>query len=311
MNKTKNRVTIAALVAFSQAMLLCNTCAADEYFFKVKNRFGFAKNSGTVEDLDSNNYIATGYTSSWTLDKEYYTYSIIPQIGWISDCWDIYAKVQGGYGWLISGREINYPLRWHKHGHLWNINPEIGYLWKICDWFVFAPQIGGTYGETHYKINHQRFSHVSPICFIDQNGTKEITKAWLVYIGFDMNWIGCEWEIGMTYDFGYGGGRGTNVVRRVFITDSAPHTLIGSHVKFEDMIDQYFSVRFARTFCCNWTVELKGEYEVNYAMHALPLKYQDNDELVRAGLFLPSQFHRLNDVIYQSYAILLEFGYKF
>lgn len=303
---------------FSIALLMVlggshNPCSAD-VSLKLYNSFSFTKSTSTIEHLDHKNYINTQVTSGWTEAKEVTTYAITPELLWFINSINTYVECAVNYGWVLGGRNKNYPFRWDIDGDTKGCAIETGYLLDVCERFTFIPHVGFNYNVLDTKIKHQEFSNNNIGSFISQNGNKTHTSLYSPYIGFEIEFKSkiCDKDIQCSFDYslGYITGHGRTKVHHVVITDLASTSRYGSHVKYRDIISQDFEFSIAYSPAKKWVLALEFDYNYYYNTKKLPLKLQRNKELVAAGQFTASQFHRVSDLVAHSYAIIFVIGYR-
>lgn len=302
--------------AILAGLLPMTTAFADLSFF-LDQSFNFTKTSATIENLDHGKFSGTQATTGWKETRNLTTYLIAPEVVWIdSKRTNIYVKLQGNYGWVTDGQFYNYPLRWDIDGDTKGFDIESGYLKKVNDRFTLIPFVGFEYTVNDTKIKHQHFVHTSPDSFISQNGTKTRTDLWFPYIGIEIDfntplWCNQNLQYSISYQIGYGGGHGRDRVHHTIITDNPSTSRFGSHIKYEDMISHDFEVAAFYNVGKGWLIGLEFDYNTTYNTKKLPLKYKHNREIVKAGQFTPSQYHRVSETISQTYSVILSAIYNF
>lgn len=283
---------------------------------EVKNSFNFGRGDATIEHLDRHRFKGTAATTEWTASRDLYTYLITPEVIWENPDWHVYATASVDYGWLIDGKSKNNPLKWNLHGTEWGFSFEVGYIMDVCKRFTFLPHIGFSWDETRVRLRHQKETHINPTCFRSQNGNRITTLIYYPYIGFELDFGTTLWnckkvQVSMTYDIGYGAGHSRTSVRHPVINDSPATSRLGNHFKMRDMIYQDWEVAFTYEPAKHWRVALEFDYSIYYNTHKLPLKFRNNDAIVRSGQFTRSQFHRVSDLTLQTYSLTLVLNYSF
>lgn len=311
MNKFRN----SFLTAFFIAVFHIGSASA-ELVVGIENAYRQDRISADVEDLDTEDYEATGYSSSWSAVKKLRIYQIGAYSIWEDKCSHIFAHIRGRYGWMLSGTNVSYPLHWDIDGHTADILAEVGYVYNICDCFDFIPLIGYSYDSIHYKITNQHFGHTAPIDYIDRSGNKYNLILYAPYIGFNFRFDTClcnRYNINILtgYEFHYGSGRGKVTVPEFILTNDPNTSNYGSHTKFRNVITHEFHIYgdYAINNC--WSVGLGFEYYATYNTHKNRLRLQHNDEIVDEGQFTPTQYHVYNNLYYQSYLVNLVLTYHF
>jgi hypothetical protein len=310
MNKFRNifpQAIVMAGLAFS-------TCWAD-LSFALKDRFDFSKFSTTVEDLDEGFFEGTAATSDWLESKENITYTLKGDLTWISPEWHVYGKVSGEYGWLFTGTNVDYPLQWNVNGHGWGYAFEGGYIYNACAGFDVIPYIGFTQNVTSSMIKHQRYSHRSPTCFVSRNGSKSRLWLYTPYIGAGLAWQTefCDkykLNFGLSYDIGYTGGHGHNKTPYFFATDIGNSSIFGSKTKYRNLITHSFEFTSGYSINKKWQVGMNLVYTTTYNTNNLRTRFQRNNDLVDAGLFTDTQYHRISDYISQTFSVTFAIVYN-
>lgn len=291
-----------------------SSCYAD-LAFELQNSFSFTKISSTTQHLDHRNYANTQVTSGWSSSRST-SYTISPEVIWTVNSINTYFKLAPSYSWIFDGKTKDYPFKWDVEGNSKGIEIEAGYIWKVGGLFNFIPCIGFLYDIYDTSIHHQRFSHQNIGSYIRQNGNKSHTTLYFPYIGFELDFktkLFCKHEVQLafTYNFGYGGGHGSNSVRKTVITILPSTSRFGSNVKYHDLINHDFEFAIAYSLSKKWTLALEFDFNVTYNTKKLPLKYHHNRELVAKKQFTRSQYHVISDFESHTFGILFIIVYNF
>jgi hypothetical protein len=201
-------------------------------------------------------------------------------------------------------------------GHTNDFTLEAGYIMNVNDRFKLVPHIGYIYGITHSKIRHQKEFHGNPSSFVSQNGNKTDDTLWFPYIGLELDFnyklCGCyDIQLTTNYEFGYGGGHSNTSVPHFIATDDPNTSRYGNHVKYRNMVSHDFEIGAAYNLSDAWLLGVTIDYINIYNTSKLPVKLQRNQDLVAAGQFTPTQYHRINDYTSQTYAITFSLVYSF
>lgn len=300
------------------AILPLTPCSAD-LSLKVNDYLSFSKTSATIEHLDHDNYRGTAESSAWVQEKEFISYILEPELIWVGDIKKTKAKYYilgaGLYGWLIDGKRVSYPLGWSVEGNQWGVILETGYIMNVSDRFRFIPYIGFEYNRYFTKIKHQHLLEKNPESFVSQNGTKSHVSQYYPYIGVEVDFKTkiCKKDLQClaSYQFGFGAGHGTNKVHDTIITDDPNTSRYGTETKFRNMVTHEFEVATFYSVNKHWQVGLELDYFITYNTSKLPYKLDHNKEIVKAGQYLRSQFHRVSDFTSQTFNIIFSVIYNF
>jgi len=310
MDKLRN--SFIWLITLVQILGVHTTCSAD-LTFKLLNGFSFTKGNTTIENLDHGKYKHTQVTTSW-FSNRVTTYSISPELLWTNKSTNTYVKLLGTYGWVIDGKNRQYPFHWKLDGNTKGFEVEAGYICDVKGLFTFIPCIGFTYNLYDTKIKHQRFSHRNIGSFIGQNGNKNRTLLYFPYIGFEIDVKSqiCKYDViySLSYNLGYGGGHGRNKVSHTVITDLPSTSRYGSHFKFRDMVSHDFEFAIAYSPAKKWVLALLFDYNVYYNTKKLPLKLDHKHALVKKAQFTKSQHFAVSDVVAHEYSVIFEIAYS-
>lgn len=314
MDRLKNKFLVTLLAALLQIGSVHNSCSADVEF-ELQNNFSLTTLSQTTQNLDHCNYNNTQVTSGWVSNEDVVSYNIIPELIWTIKPINTYVKLNGSYGWILSGTNIEYPFRWDIDGNSKGCELEVGYIWDLGG-FSFLPCIGFEYSNYHSTIRNQRLFHSTNGSFISQNGTKSNSSFYIPYIGFEvdfktkfLNKYDLQWSF--NYNIGYGWGTGRNTVHPTVITILPSTSRFGSTLTYEDLINHYFEYAVSYSATKHLTISLEFDFNTIYNTHALPLKFDHNDEIVAAGQFTDSQYHVVSDYESHTYSVMLSFVYNF
>jgi hypothetical protein len=313
MNKLKNRFSITLLIALLTMVTIRDDCSAD-LSAKLLNAWGFTRTTTTIEHLDHGHYHNTQVTSGWNSSR-YTTFTVSPEVIWTINPINTYVKLLANVGWVIDGRNIEYPLRWDLDGDTRGFGVEVGYIWDVCGLFSLLPCVGFDYDIYDLKLQNQEFSHRNIGSYIRQNGNKSHTLLYFPYIGFEVDFkskLFNEYDVqySVSYNLGYGGGHNRNSVNHTVITDLPSTTRNGNYTKYRDLIqhDLEFTVDYSPSK--KWVVSLEFDYNIYYNTHKLPLKYNHNSDLVAAGQYTHSQYHRVSDLVSHEYSLIFEIVYN-
>lgn len=311
----QNPLSKIAFAALLLATFTFTACWAS-LDLRIVDSFNFSKSSSTIQNLDTNNFQGTAFSSDWSSTQEYTTYSIRAVAIWLNECTHFYGLAHGSYGWVIDGDQLDYPLHWDLDGNTQEAQIEIGYIYNVCNRFDFIPHIGYSYEKINSKFKHQKEIKPNPSSFSDRNGNK--THQWLFapYIGLELafqpTFCNCfKVEISAKYELYYGYGRGRTTVREFFVTDDPNTSLYGNHVKFRDIISHEIGLYIGHKFSDCFKAYLEFDYVNTYNTHNLPVKLQHNKQIVASGQFTPSQYHVMSDYNYETYSIRLGLSYTF
>ncbi len=313
----RNRLSLAMMcVSMTLATKTCSA-AIDEFSvqqhwnFELKNIVRWSKSTSVIEDRDTNNFLGTGFTSAWTENKKLFSYGLSPSVVWYDvNTAHCYVKVQGAYNWITSGKQISYPNSWQVTGNAQSANLEAGGI-LLVNKFTFFPHLGFQYTHTSTRLHHQRQTDISPIFFIDRDGTKSRSDLFFPYIGIDCTYSWGHLVIGMEYEISYGFGNATTTTKKTVITDIGSSSLYGSRIKYRNLIGRVFEVYADYSFLTNWHAGVTANYDVVYNTNRLPVKYKHNKELVAAGQFTPTQYHTLTEYNVRNYSFTFKIGYEF
>ncbi len=314
MFKIRNSFPKIILATVLQMALSSNICWAD-FSFELQNSFNFTKTNVATENLDKKKFEGTAATTGWRSNKEFTTYLLNGELVYVNTDLHFYAKVAAAYGWLVSGKVIEYPLRWSVDGHENDYEFETGYIMDVCKRFTFIPHAGFAYDKYHTKIRHQHFSHTSPDCYADQSGNKSTTTFYNPYVGIELDFTSrfCDCydvQFTTTYEIGYVYGRGRNTLPYFFVTDDPNTSRYGNHIKYRDMLSHFFEVTASYSLTKKWQIGIDLAYQTIYNTHKLPFKLQRNKEIVKTGQFTPTQNHQVSDYISQEYSIIFSLVYN-
>lgn len=315
MFKFRNSFPKIVLATLLQMAFSSNMGWAD-FSFELQNTINFTKTNQATENLDRNKYFeGTAATSEWRSNKELKTYLIRGELIYVDTWTHLYAKIAADYGWLIGGKVIQYPLRWSLDGHQYDYTFETGYIMDVCNRFKFIPHAGFEYDRYYSKLKNQRFTHTSPDCYISQNGTKSTTTFYNPYVGVELDFTSRFWDcydiqFTTTYEIGYVCGNGRNTVPNFFVTDTPNTSRYGNHIKYRDMLSQFFEVTTSYNLTKKWQIGLNLAYQAIYNTHKLSYKLQRNKEIVGTGQFTPSQNHLVSDYTSQEYSIIFNVVYN-
>lgn len=295
------------------AILSSAACFAD-VSFKLDNSIEFTKSNLTVEHLDHGNFRGTAATTDWIANKEFKTFVLKPELYWVGKKFYVLGAVN--YGWVLSGNTCSYPQAWDDNGHTKGFEVETGYIISFHDRFKLVTYVGYEYQISNTKLKHQHLTHSSPQSFISQNGNRSETLLYNPYIGIEFDFKARLWgchdmQFLVSYQFGYRAGHGRNKVHDTVITDNPNTSRYGSTIKFRDIISHEFEVAGFYPLGKHWQIGLELDYFTAYNTHRLPLKLHHNEEIVEAGQYTRSQFHKVNDYNTQTFSIILAVIYNF
>jgi len=297
-------------IALMTALLIHSPCFAD-LTGKLLNSFSFSTTTSTIQHLDHGDYTNTQVTSDWTSNRDISVYSIGPELIWSSK--HSYVKVLGTYGWVIDGKSKVYPFNWQVEGNTAGFDVEVGAIWNVCELFNFLPCIGFQYNVYHSKIRNQEFFHRDISSYLPQNGNKSRTLLYFPYIGFEVDLsseLFCrKVQYSINYNLGYGGGHNRLHVPHTVITDLPSTSRYGSYTRYHNLVMHDLELAVTYSPADKWSLSLEFDYNVYYNTRKLPVKLQHERELVAAGQFTRTQYHRVSDLVGHEYSIIFKIAY--